>query len=683
MSTGVRLCGRMEVTIGDRRITDEALPGRQGRLLFALLVLERSAPVSRGRLIEALWPESEPARPDVALSALLSKLRKALGEGVLVGRSDLQLRLPEPVVVDVEQRVDGLPPLAILEQEFLPGVEGTWVEERRRELAALLVEAHEGAARAALRDERYVEADQHARQAVQLAPLRESATALVMEVAASRGNAAEGLRAYEELRARLAEELGAAPSWPVAALHTTLLAQGDASRVPLPASVAALAGAPLVGRGEELARLTSVLGGRALVEVVGEAGIGKTRLLAALAAEAGDALVLWGRSPEGSLVAYGPFRQMFAHASEHTPEELLRRAAGTAAADLARLVPALQDRLGELPAPPPATPDMELFRLLEGARLFIDRLAGPAGAVLIIDDLHWAAGSTARVLRHLLTAGESSPVVAVVAYRPDELPAEAERILRELRRTVAHVRVDPAPLGSGALEELLAAAGLDAGLAEALERRSGGNALFATELIRELQRHPSVPLEAVGVPEGVRALIERRLERLDDEARRILGVAAVMGDDVRLDVVEAAADADAVDALEAATQARLVRETGVPGRVRVHPRARPRHGGGGAVGGASRTHAPPRRRGARAAAAGPARDPRPRARPALPRGRARRHGRPRARLRAARRRAGVGDVRVRGRRAPSRAGARARRAAAPQRALRASHLARRGALAGR
>src|SRR3954467_1480631 len=89
------------VDVSGRRL-DAGLPGRQGRLLFAYLVLNRSRGCPRDELIDVLWPEGPPAAADSALSALLSKLRPALGDGVLTGRGELRLHLEDPVVVDIE-----------------------------------------------------------------------------------------------------------------------------------------------------------------------------------------------------------------------------------------------------------------------------------------------------------------------------------------------------------------------------------------------------------------------------------------------------------------------------------------------------------------------------------------------------------------------------------------------------
>ena len=92
--------GRFEVVLGGERID---LPGRQGPLVLAVLAMHRERPVPRGELIAALWPEAAPADPDEALSALLSKVRQAVGRDVLTGRRELSLALPDGAEVDVEQ----------------------------------------------------------------------------------------------------------------------------------------------------------------------------------------------------------------------------------------------------------------------------------------------------------------------------------------------------------------------------------------------------------------------------------------------------------------------------------------------------------------------------------------------------------------------------------------------------
>ena len=271
-----------------------ALPGRQGRLLFAYLVLNRDRDCGRGELIDLLWPEKPPAAADTALSALLSKLRRTLGDGTLAGRSELRLTLEEPIEVDVEAAATATvraeaaidardwPAAAAAAREvltvdlqtFLPDCEGPWVNEARRELETVRVRALEVLAEAGLHQggRELGAAEQAARAAIAAAPFRESAHRLLMEVHDAAGNPAEALRAFEELRILLRDELGTTPGAAAMAVHERLL-RGDelalaSAAPPEPVPVvgwpaplaAALDRQALVGRRQELGAARGVTG---------------------------------------------------------------------------------------------------------------------------------------------------------------------------------------------------------------------------------------------------------------------------------------------------------------------------------------------------------------------------------------------------------------------------------------
>jgi DNA-binding SARP family transcriptional activator len=236
--------------VAGRRI-DQELPGRQGRLLFAYLVVNRDRGSSRDELAEALWPSGLPSAPDLALSALLSKLRRLLPSGALEGRSAIRLELDRHARVDVEAARDGIhraealiaagdwyaaigPTLVahnISQRRFLPGAEGDWIEELRRELAEVQVRALECTTRRSLGigGPEVALAERTARRLIDLAPFRESGYALLMEAFERQGNIAEALRVYESLRGLLREELGAAPSPTVQRVHERLLTHGSVS----------------------------------------------------------------------------------------------------------------------------------------------------------------------------------------------------------------------------------------------------------------------------------------------------------------------------------------------------------------------------------------------------------------------------------------------------------------------
>lgn len=239
--TRIQLCGTLLARVGGERI-DRRLPGRQGRLLFAYLVLERRRPAGRHVLEEVLWGDEPPDAPESALSSLLSRLRRLVE---LEGRSDVRLLLPAEAWVDVEVAAEALHRAEsavargdwkgawgparvaqhVCERPFLSGESAPWALRRRAALEEMLIRAAELAGTAALQigGAELNTAERAARRLVEIAPLRESGARLLMDVLARRGNRAEALLAYDALRTALREELGVAPSPETQALYRELL----------------------------------------------------------------------------------------------------------------------------------------------------------------------------------------------------------------------------------------------------------------------------------------------------------------------------------------------------------------------------------------------------------------------------------------------------------------------------
>lgn len=244
-SARVQLCGTFAVELLGRRV-DNMLPGRQGRVLLAYLVLSRLQPASRNELIDALWGDDRPANAGGALNALISKTRAVVGGDVLRGRTELILALPEPARVDVEAALSmlhaaesavaigawrrawspALGALIVAQRTFLPEAEEEpWAEVWRRRLADVRVRALECYARACLGigGTELPAAERAARELVETAPFRESAHLLLMRTLAARGNVAEALTAYQRLRILLRDELGVDPSEAVQDAYLRLL----------------------------------------------------------------------------------------------------------------------------------------------------------------------------------------------------------------------------------------------------------------------------------------------------------------------------------------------------------------------------------------------------------------------------------------------------------------------------
>jgi DNA-binding SARP family transcriptional activator len=350
----------------------------------------------------------------------------------------------------------------------------------------------------------------------------------------------------------------------------------------LPNELIPAADAVFVGREPELERLgalwRSALEGRHEVALVaGEPGIGKTRLVAEVArtAHSDGAVVLFGRCDEDLGVPYQPFAEALRTYVAACPAAELAAQAGRAAGDLARLVPEVGERL---PGVEPATtgdPEDERYRLFAAVATLFAAASRARPLILVLDDLHWAAKPTLLMLRHLARARGPSRLLILGTYRDTELGRghPLPELLADLRRDQKGERVRLKGLGAdavGAYVEASSGKPLGTGgvaLAQALHESTEGNPFFLGELLRHLEESGGSTIDAadLGLPEGVKEVIARRLSRLSDEANRVLAVGSVVGATFTLPLLERISDTGAdperhLDALEEALRAGLIRE---------------------------------------------------------------------------------------------------------------------------
>jgi DNA-binding SARP family transcriptional activator len=243
-ATRIQLCGMLAVEIEGRRCEAE-LPGKQGRVLFMYLVVNRIRPVGRVELGDVLWPVDPPPTAETTLTSVLSRLRHVIGE-ILQGREQLRLMLPADSRVDLELAfraihqaesavaggdwsqawLSGRAALHVSRREFAAGHEAPWIEELRRALSAIHASALEciGEAGLGLGGTEIATAERCGQALVAREPYRESGYRLLMRALEARGNIAAALTVYEQLRCLLRDELGAVPGTATQALHRELLA---------------------------------------------------------------------------------------------------------------------------------------------------------------------------------------------------------------------------------------------------------------------------------------------------------------------------------------------------------------------------------------------------------------------------------------------------------------------------
>lgn len=589
--------------------------GARRRALLATLLVSANEVVSDVRLLEELWGADPPESGTAALRVRVSQLRHALAAGggtapvlarqaegyvLRVDRSTIDASRFERLLAEgIEALRQGAPNEASVKladglalwrgpalEEFTD-LPGAGAEAAR--LTELRLAAREELVEAQLAGGRHAEVIAELEALVAAEPLRERARGQLMLALYRSGRQAAALGAYREAQRTLREELGLEPSRALRELERGILTQepalerptpvwasgqvaeapGTPRRVelPMPPPLLAAADGTLVGRDDELARLEGLWdqpGSQRLVVLVGEAGIGKTRLAAelAMAAREGGALVLYGHCDEGVGAPYQPLAEALRPYAAALGAEAMAAGLGALGPALGQLLP----ELAELAEPQSSDADTGYFILFESLVAAFQLAARDRRILLVLDDLHWASEPTLLALGHLLRSAGAAQTVVVGTFRDTELDDAHPLPALVADRGREAASIDLHGLDAAAVATLVApvlvgpGAGRGHEIAAAVLDGTGGNPFYIREVVAHLVESGDLQAGPLELPEGLRRVIVRRVSRLSGGARRALAVAAVTGPTFSLAVLERVLDDQypALDALDEIVAAGLV-----------------------------------------------------------------------------------------------------------------------------
>ena len=502
-----------------------------GRLLAFLAV--RPGPRDRETVAAHLWPGTAGSAARANLRTAVWALRKAVGDGALVAsRTRVGLR-PEAVTVDLadcRRRAaagDVAAAAALCHGELLAGYADEWAEAERRQLRAELAEALEAHSTAAERDGDTATAARWSRLRCELDPLNEAAYADLVRQLAAAGDRAGALVAGREVTARLLEELNVRPG----PLLRAALAQarGGPGGPGFPAGPAAVR--PMFGRAAELRALMSAwtaarAGHGQVVLVTGEAGIGKTRLIAELARRADNA---------GARIAVGSGVDVGGEAPLAVWQELVPQLARTVPippgqaewpAELGRLAPDIAARLGR-DEPPPAvsSPELERLRVFDAVLRLVEWAAAGRPVLLVAEDVHRADPASMQLCAHIGRRLAARPVLFVLTRRDKPDRPAADALLADLAgRGVEAAELELGPLSAVELAAVArSVADLTDYAVEQVVRAADGNPLLAVESARALAAGRSAP------PQNLRTAVRATTGALPRPARDLVEVLAAAG----------------------------------------------------------------------------------------------------------------------------------------------------------
>lgn len=547
--------------IGPLRITGALsgpVPSGRASRLLAMLAARHGEFVPVGTLTEGLWSDRRPDRPDRNVAALVSRLRRSLGSGVLDGGPRAYRLARGAVTVDLSDATDLLvaaerklsehaPAAALLDTGhaidlLTSGVplagepDDEWVDEVRHRVEVVLRGARRCRWTGALAVGDVDVAVQEAARAMELDPLDEEACRALMRAHVLGGAPARALGAYDRLGSALADRLGVDPSPETRRLHLAVLRNEVTPSGAIETASRTRTTAP-VGRETELDQLVRLWreagrGHRTLALLRGESGIGKSTLCEALCREAssGGAITVTVRCAEAERSLYlQPFARCVREiVARHVPDAADRLSVVERRA-LATLVPELDPA-----AAAPSWSELQHRRTVEALASFLVHVARHRPLLLAVEDLEHAGETTLEVLHHLTDRLAEVPALMVATENT------SENRWRTFALGDLALVIDVGPLDRDAVAQLLREAG-SRHEPDRFFAWTGGSPLLVSELLR----HPVPSGPSAGyapdIPDTLHEALDRRLAATAEDVRELLGQAAVFGRAFTVDDVAALA----------------------------------------------------------------------------------------------------------------------------------------------
>jgi DNA-binding SARP family transcriptional activator len=586
----VSLLGDFAIQYDNTTLKEVLTPRLQS--LLAYLLLHRGVSQTRSHLGFIFWPDTSEAQARTNLRNLLYQLRHALPNAddyLDFDGQTLQWRSDSSFSVDVNQfqelviqsrqgnRESLLQAIELYKGDLFPACYDDWILSIRESLRESYAEILDSIVQRGEDDRDYKQAISFAERALQVDPLRESTYRTLIRLHALNGDRTAALRMYHVCATVLQRELGVTPSATTRAFYEQLMGSDGVASHPKPQISNFSA---LVGREQAWSRLltswqTAITESKPQVAcLVGEAGIGKTRLLEELHQWASRQGIRCAFSScyaaEGQL-AYAPITDWL-RANPLPPLE------NVWLAEVARLLPEIYNQHPELQKPTVLLENWQKRNLFEGISRAL--LGSNKPTLLIIDDLHWCDRDSLGLLHFLLRYDRSAPLLMVAAYRPEEIGAGHALLgtLQTLHLSGQTTDIELEPLdqfGTSQLATQILGKEIDIDDANFLFRETEGNPLFVVEsvragLINKLSEekqgiNESNSAKTRVLPQKVKFVLEARLSQLSPTASELAKLAAVIGKEFSTNLLQNASglgEDQYVRSIDELWHHRIIKESG-------------------------------------------------------------------------------------------------------------------------